>query len=119
MGGIAFPSHRTHLSLSEDLSCVSNLYPHGSEYCIFSIDGELGLINPNFEYRNPCLPAGRRNNFEIRMTKFSKPIDFFCLKHFDFEHSDLFGNSNFVLRILGWKDNTPLLIERGINNEFT
>jgi len=52
------------------------------------------------------------------MTKFSKPIDFFCLKHFDFEHSDLFRNSNFVLRILGWQDNTPLLIERGINNEF-
>ena len=51
--GTAFPHACPGLRLLEDLSCVSNLYPHGSEYCIFSIDGEPGLINPNFEYRNP------------------------------------------------------------------
>jgi len=51
------------------------------------------------------------------MTKSSKPIEFFCLRHFEFEHSDLFRNSDFELGVLGGKDSTALLIERGINNE--
>ena len=67
------------------------------------------------QIRNPNIEI--RDKFEIRMTKSSKPIEFFCLRHFEFEHSDLFRNSDFELGVLGGKDSTALLIERGINNE--